>query len=286
MHVMETGSPSATASFVANLRAVHQILDDEPKILNDPVAVPLATAALGRPPQIDETTRMPVMTAMRSLFVMRSRVVEDQLENAAITGVRQYAILGAGLDTFGYRQPLFARHLTIYEVDHPATQAWKQTLLAQVVAQVPNNVRFVPLDFESTRLGTGLDAAGFDRQAAAFFSWLGVLQYLTWGAIEDTLRFVAALPAGACIGFTFVLPDEDLDGVHLEVTQYASRFAASRGEPWLTRFRAADLRERLFGLGFSAVSHVGADKVRDRYFAGRQDSLIAPHWEELMIATV
>lgn len=284
---MQQGIPSATAKFVANLRAVHQLVDDNPKILLDPVAVPLSTAALGS--SIDtaaDQVQTPIINALRSLFVMRSRFVEDQLARAYEKGTRQYAILGAGLDTFPYRQPSFSDELLIFEIDHPATQIWKRQLLAQAGIPLPNNLRFVPIDFESTSLHDALSRAGFARNVPSLFSWLGVVQYLTWAATQTTLQYVAGLEPSTEIALTFVLPDEDLSGIDLEVTRFSAAFAANRGEPWITRFRPRALANLLLSLGFSSTSHFSADDADREYFGSRSDGLLAPRWEELLVATV
>src|SRR6202034_3949516 len=126
----------------------------------------------------------PFSTALRAFIVARSRLAEDNLRHAVEKGVRQYVLLGAGLDTFAYRNPY--PQLRVFEVDHPATQAWKRELLRENSITIPGNVRLVPVDFERQSLETELERAGFDMQAPAFFAWLGVVPYLTLDAFRST----------------------------------------------------------------------------------------------------
>ena len=118
---MEQGKPSRTSEAAAVHRAVHQLLDDEPKILLDPIALRLVEMPKGV--DLNVEANKPGFKQLRSRLVMRSRYAEDCLADAvAQRAIRQYVILGAGLDTFGFRQPSWARSIQIFEVDHPATQ--------------------------------------------------------------------------------------------------------------------------------------------------------------------
>src|SRR5262249_28229582 len=159
------------------------------------------------------------------------------LQQAAAAGVQQYVILGAGLDTFPLRQPRWATGLRIFEVYHPATQEWKWRLLVQAKLQMPSNVRYCPVDFERTSLRDGLLAASFSAERPAFFSWLGVTQYLAESAIHSTLGFVATLPSPSGIVFTFVLPDEDLEPTVASGVAALAERAAAGGEPFITRLQ-------------------------------------------------
>jgi methyltransferase (TIGR00027 family) len=284
---MEQGKASTTALQAGVQRAIHQLVDDEPKVLADPVAVSLVEAAApGAIEGAKRTAGLAGPKGARSLAVFRSRFAEDELAVAAMQGVGQYVILGAGLDTFAYRQPLSAAALQIFEVDHPATQAWKRAGLAAAGIPLPTNLRWAPVDFERDTLANGLMAAGFDGARPAAFSWLGVTQYLTRPAIEDTLRFVAALPAPSTIVLTFIVPEEvwraeDREALH----QFVQR-AVIAAEPWLTFYHPDELRARLHDLGFARIVHLSPAEANDRYFAGRHDGLQTWHIEHLMSATI
>src|SRR5580692_2940260 len=186
---MEEGKFSRTAQRVAIRRAAHQLLD-EPKVLDDPLALRIigteAAAALRSDPKEDHA----FARAFRAFMAARSRFAEDELARAVASGVSQqrvtqYVILGAGLDTFAYRNP--HPGLRVFEIDHPATQAWKREQLDTAGIPIPPSLTFVPVDFEQQSLAAGLQHCGFNTTAAAFFSWLGVTPYLTHAACRATL---------------------------------------------------------------------------------------------------
>jgi methyltransferase (TIGR00027 family) len=189
--------------------------------------------------------------------------------------VRQYVLLGAGLDTFAYRQPAWASSLRIFEVDHPGSQLWKRERLGEAKVGVPANLTFVPVDFERASPRQGLSAAAFDFGAATFLSWLGVTQYLTLEAIEQTLGFVLSLPRGSEIAFEFIVPGDLLPADEAAVFEALAARAADIGEPWLTRFRPHELRTKLLAMGFCEVIHLSPQEANDRYFRGRRDGLAA-----------
>ena len=261
---------SLTALGVAAHRAAHQILDDEPKILDDPIAERLLDA---RTIDLIKTGKSgaekPAPTALRSHVVLRSRFCEDRLAEAVGRGMRQCVILGAGYDTFAYRQPEWARDLRLYEVDQPATQADKrQRLLAAGVA-IPENLEYVAIDFEHMSLAEGLRTSSLDFSQPTFFSCLGVLVYLTKEAIDAIFALVARFPMGSEIDFTFSSPES-------ATTEMAARVGAG-GEPWLSHTTPQTLTRDLGAMGFSRISFLSAEEAERTYrFSGRGDGLPPP----------
>ena len=284
---MRHDKPSRTMQRPALLRAAHQILDDDPKIHLDPVAVGLTSESSVESVRAQESLlRSWECVLLRSGFVLRARYAEDCLAEAVHAGASQYVILGAGLDTFAYRQPAYASALRIFEVDHPASQASKRTCLAAKTIQPPENLSFVAVNFERERLEDKLADHGFDTTVPSFFSWLGVVQYLTAPAIEATLGFVASLAPGTAVTFSFYLPDELLAGEDLELTRQLATIGADKGEPWLSRYRPEDLRVIATRLGFSSTHHLTPETANRRYFQGRNDGLRAPRSVQLFTAKV
>jgi methyltransferase (TIGR00027 family) len=256
---MEKKSRSVTAEGVSIQKSLHQMLDAAPKILDDPIAprlIDLASDTSKAMIALVESATRAVKSPFRAVFIMRSRYTEDCLAEALISGVRQYVVLGAGLDTFAYRQPSWASSLRIYEIDHPASQEWKRERLEVAKVKVPENLTFAPIDFEITSLREGLTTAGFDFRTPSFFSLLGVTQYLTIEATESIFELVQSLPHGTEIVFEFIVPDDLMPANEASVFATMAAFSAERGEPWLTRFRPAELQTRLTGLGFSHVTHL------------------------------
>ena len=296
---MEEGRPSLTAVVSAMMRAAHVLLDDEPKILQDDLALGLSgieneaalRAGLSRfqAEMAQQTTpefAQSLVRYVRAVMVWRSRYVEDELEKALQRGVAQYVILGAGLDSFAYRRWEVAKVVRVFEVDHPATQHWKRARLHAVGVELPPNLTFLPIDFEQQTLREGLRAGGYHLDEPGVFSWLGVVVYLTEDAIMSTLRDIASLAAGTEFIFQYEVLDSLLDAEGQRLTAALKAMGTARGEPWLSFFDPTSLRARVRELGFAAVWDVGPEEANARYFAGRTDGLRAVPITHLMKAQV
>jgi len=267
---MQTGRASRTALGVANRRAVHQLLD-RPPVLNDPIAVRI----LGPQFEIDhERQKHPAARAFRAFMAARSRYVEDNLATAVESGVTQYVVLGAGLDTFAYRNPF--PQLRVFEVDFPATQEWKRGLLQAANIPEPANLTYVPLDFEHRTLNEGLTEAGLNAKLPAFFGWLGVVPYLTLPAFRSTIDLVAAMPAGSGISFDYALSAEDLSPARQKQREALAARVATVGEPFKLFFRSEQLENELRSAGFQRIEQLDTQDVNQRYFANRADGLALP----------
>lgn len=267
---METGQISRTALGVAIRRAVHQLLED-PTVLNDPIAIPI----LGRHFQLNrEQQTHPYHRTFRAFITGRSRLAEDQLAAAVQSGVTQYVLLGAGLDTFAYRNPWANLH--VFEMDFPATQLWKRSLLRDAKILEPATLTFVSLDFEHHTLRESLVEAGFDFTRPAFFAWLGVVPFLTLKAFRGTLDLVAAMPAGSGLVFDYGLSDEELSPRRQKVRAELAARVAAVGEPFQLYFRVAQLENELKSAGFGKIEQIDSDEMNRRYFADRADNFGLP----------
>jgi methyltransferase (TIGR00027 family) len=267
---MRESIPSRTALRVALRRAAHQILDS-PLVLDDPLAVPIVGEAAV---EIRDASRHQSRIArhFRAFMVARSRYAEDQLAASVARGVPQYLILGAGLDTSGYRGVALGG-LSVFEVDHPNTQAWKKESLAAAKISVPASVRFVSVDFESQNLPAELEAAGFRTDQPAFVSWLGVVPYLTKEAAAHTFGFIGRLPQGSGVAFDYSVPRSSLPLLERPALDALSRRVASTGEPFQLFFTPEELEKFLRELGFQRIEQLGSREINARYFANRQDGL-------------
>jgi methyltransferase (TIGR00027 family) len=267
--LLAEGKPSQTAQGTANLRAAHQ-LRDQPKIFDDPLALTIVGARVEAAIRANRGPS-PIAT-FRSFVAVRSRYAEDELARAVARGVRQYVILGAGLDTFAYRNP-FSPRLRVFEVDHPATQAWKRTRLGETGIAIPASLTFAPIDFETQTLAGGLAQAGFKADEPTFFSMLGVIVYLTRDGAMGTLKFVASLPAGTELVFDYAIPPTALGEADRKIHDDTTGPLIARGEPWLSYFTPPALAADLRGVGFARIEDLGPDEIHDRYFKDRTDGL-------------
>jgi methyltransferase (TIGR00027 family) len=269
---MQEGQGSRTADRVAERRAAHQVRD-RPLVLDDPIALrvirPEVAHELRTNPPAREATKLGPY--LRAFFVMRSRFAEDALAAAVEGGVRQYVVLGAGFDTFAYRNPF--PDLRVFEVDHPDTQAIKRQRLAYSGIDTPASLTFVPIDFTTTKLDHALHGAGFDEAKPAFFSWLGVVPYLERPAIDATFRYIASLPENTAVAFDYAIPPESMAWTARLIFNQMAKRVAALGEPWKTFFDPPTLARDLRQIGFTSVEDFGADALNARYFAGRTDKL-------------
>ncbi len=268
---------SKTALGVALMRALHRIVDREPYVIDDPVSPVLfgdmARAWLAHDPS---WASAPERVAIRGHVLVRSAFAEDRLHAAVGRGARQFVALGAGYDTFAYRQPPWMHGVRVYEVDAPATQADKRRRLAEARIPIPGNVTFLAVDLESEALRDRLAAAGFMLDEPAFFSCLGVMVYLTRAAAEAILRFVASLPQRSEIALTFSQPGG--------AGQLEHRVAAI-GEPLRMRITSSDLQGWLRSLGFTEVALLPAEAAL-HYLGRREDVLTILPGTQIAAATV
>lgn len=262
-------------------RAAHQLLD-QPKVFEDPLALAIAGGNCEMPPQPEP----PLSRALRAFIAVRSRYAEDQLARAVESGVRQYVILGAGLDTFAYRNPWLSSGLSVFEVDHPATQEWKRASLHDAHIAIPRQLTFVPVDFERQSLERCLNTARFQATQPAFFSWLGVTPYLTRPAFNSTIEFIAGLPSGTGVAFDFALERPLLTPAQAVALDALSARVALAGEPFQLFFDPVELVRDLARAGFDNIEDLGGDQINARYFTGRTDDLAVAGGGHLLSAWV
>jgi methyltransferase (TIGR00027 family) len=265
--MMNDEIPSDTALMAAAARAAHLIVDQPPVIFADTLAYEL----LGdRAEEFVGYHRLhgdhPVLAGARAAVTTRSRYTEDRF--AAMTGVDQYVILGAGLDTFAYRAGDKSR---VFEVDHPATQRWKRRLLADAGTAIPDAVTYVPLDLEKGV--DGLLGAGLDHGRPALVSWLGVTMYLTREAIGATLAVIGGFAPGTEIVLDYMLDPELRDAAGQAYAEAVAPVAAERGEPWLSTFGPREMAALFDEHGFDVAEQVGQRDAVEAALWRRSDVL-------------
>ena len=272
---MQEGKFSRTAQRVAIRRAAHQLLD-EPKVLDDPLALRIIGSEAAAALRSDPKEHHAFSRAFRAFMAARSRFAEDELTRAVESGVpqqrvTQYVILGAGLDTFAYRNP--HPGLRVFEIDHPATQAWKREQLQEAGIPIPPSLTFVPVDFEHQTLADALASSGLSTSAPAFFSWLGVTPYLTREACMTTLRVIAKMPEGSGVVFDFAIDPALLNAGQRQALDALSKRVAAAGEPFQLFFDPAKLQHELKTLGFHRTEFLQSAQINARYFQDRADGL-------------
>jgi methyltransferase (TIGR00027 family) len=243
-------APSRTAMLAALARGLFRIEMPQPWVLDDAFALVLVGPAW-RDLHAMMSALFPdeVFAETSAAICTRTRYAEDRL---AAGSFPQYVILGAGLDSFAWRRPDLLRSLRVFEVDQPASQAWKLERVTELALPLTDSHVLVPADLEAEALHEPLRRAGFDWGRPALFSWIGVAPYLTAPAIESTLLTIAAAAAGSEVVFSYLAEDGVLDDIGEQFVRILAPLAASLGEPiqpgWPgRRDRAADLQVRARG---------------------------------------
>jgi methyltransferase (TIGR00027 family) len=288
---MKENQVSLTAIMTAYLRAYHA-MNDTPKIFDDFLAyrlIPEERRALieqgfSRALQINvpesnlacsdqATNTLPSLLQAMGLpnVLSRSRYTEDNLDQAVKQGVEQYVILGAGMDTFAFRRPDLLSQVQVFEVDHPATQAFKLNRLAELEWEIPSNLHFVPVDFTKESLADALKGTSYDLQTKSLFSWLGVTMYLTRNEVFATLRSITDIaPVGSAVIFDYFVPEEATP--HMKEMQEDLR---KIGEPIKTTFDPSTLAFELESLGLRLHENLSPSDIQERYFQRRTDGYYA-----------
>jgi methyltransferase (TIGR00027 family) len=257
---MKPNEPSRTALMIARQRAAHQLLDHG-SILNDPFAVKILRE--DEKDVLQFANAHPLASIGRLFTAARSRIAEDALSTAVQRGVRQIVILGAGLDTFALRSPHGGR-IWIYEVDHPATQASKRERLAEAQLAIPPGLTFVPVDFEQDDLGETLASAGFEKDTPAFFTWLGVVPYLTNDAVGSTLDFIASIRNSEVV-FDYMEPPQAFSEEMRALVGKRTEQLEKMEERWASRFEPAGIETILRSRGFSDIEDISFQDIRSRF---------------------
>ena len=289
---MDAARASLTALGTSLMRAVHTrldrpaLIDDDwgDRLVTDEERDALRAAAMSRLPAqararletLDSPDAVVAILARGhpsyGTVILRTRYTEDALAAAVARGVRQYVIVGAGMDSFGLRRPAFATDVDVFEVDHPASQELKIERLRGVVGELPRRVHHVAADLSSERLDDALSHSRFDPEQSAFFSWLGVTAYLTREANLDTLRAIASCgAAGSELVFTYI-DDRDFETDDDDRRRVREMFAAL-GEPWVSGFHPSQLDDDLRAVGLTLVEDLDHEALFARYCEGRGDGL-------------
>ncbi len=257
---------------VANERAAHQMLDS-PKIFEDPLALRI----IG--PEAESSLRLslaqfqkPAERAFRAAVMVRNRYAEDELARSIQRGVRQYIILGAGLDTFAYRNPFPL--LRVFEVDHPATQASKRSCLEKAAIPIPSSVTYVSVDFERQMMADALRQSGLKSDELIFVSFIGVVRYLSRETVISVLTsIVSSMRAGSEVVFDFAPPPSQLERLREFTDEIIVNWRSKNNGFRPTYFDPAPLTRDLRRIGFADVQLFGPKEMNARYCKDRTDGL-------------
>jgi methyltransferase (TIGR00027 family) len=268
---MQESQFSRTALATSLMRAIHTRLD-RPRQIDDPwgdrLLLDSERAGFG------SEARLRASPAY-GMVILRTRYTEETLAAAVAKGVRQYVILGAGMDSFALRRPAFARDVMVIEVDHPASQAFKRERLHTCGVAIPPNLHFLAVDLGREALAKALSRSPYMPTEPAFFSWLGVAAYLTREANVATFRGIAdcSVPDSEIV-FTY-LDERELEARPLSVEAVRTA-VAGLGEPWVSGMNPTTLARELSPLGLRLLEDLSGDDIWRRYCAESEAALRSP----------
>jgi methyltransferase (TIGR00027 family) len=274
---MKVNQRSKTAEWVAVARAAH-LLYDRPVLFEDKFAVNLISRTwrwiVKMPPLFWLISRYSGMTTARGRLVIRARYVEDKLDSAMRAGIDQYVILGAGFDSFAWRRPDVAGLLTIFEIDHPDSQAAKRSRLQKWGIAAPDNLEFISVDLGRETVSAALARSRYKPDRRAFFSLMGITQYLSREALATTLQSITRVAApGSELVLSYLQPRHLVDPAHLADYDRGVRWSARQGEPFLSLYDPAEFPQEVCAFGYELLENFLPRDQALRYLAGRTDSL-------------
>ncbi len=267
---MKAKQPDNTALRTALWRALHVLTDDKPYIIEDRVGYDLIK------PEKDwqERPDMKYTKRLRASIVARARFIEDMAKEQIEKGVRQYVLLGAGLDSFAQRNMSISSQIDIYEIDEPDTLAWKKEKLIENGYGVADNLHFVPVDFEVSSWWDKLLHKGFNINQPTFISCTGVTLYLTKEAIGDVLKKMTMLALESVIAIAFYLPIEQLDEEDQPMQRIANEGAEASGTPFVSFFPVEKIVKLANEIGLKEIQIISTKDMIEKYFKDRTDNLV------------
>ncbi len=225
------------------------------------------------------------MAGSWALIMCRKRFIDDKLDEA-LPDIDAVVILGAGMDTRGYR---LARRsdIPVFEVDLPVNVDRKKAAVQRAIDVEPTSVHLVPLDFEHDDLYGALTGHGYHTDARTFFIWEGVTQYLTEDAVRATLGALQAAPAGSRLVFTYVRKNF-IDGLNMYGAALLYKRFRQRQQVWKFGLNPEDVAEFVGEYGWQLVEQAGPNFYLRNYIqpTGRKLTSSDLEWSAYADATI
>ncbi|MFT3902095.1 MAG: class I SAM-dependent methyltransferase [Niabella sp.] len=277
---MTTKQPDNTALRTALWRALHVLKDAKPHLIEDTIGLKLINPETNW----QERPDMKYTDRLRASIMARARFVEDMAISQIDKGVKQYVILGSGLDSFAQRHADLSGKIDIYEIDQLETIAWKTEKLTECGFNISPNLHFVPVDFEVSSWWDNLLSKGFDTGQRTFVSCTGVTLYLTKEAILETLKKMTLLVSGSSIAIAFYLPTELLDEEDKPMQEIANKGAQESGTPFVSFFSVDEVLRMAEETGLKQGRIISTQDMIKKYFNNRTDNLLPASGEFFLIA--
>jgi methyltransferase (TIGR00027 family) len=281
---VESGMLSITAEGVTAARAIFAQHPD-PKVRNgDYLAMKMVAPEYWHyslmKPDYQTAVRITRTYQINTNYYVNARTkhIDGLLHAAAADGATQVVNLGAGYDSRAYRFRDAMPGARFFEIDLPAMIKEKKRRLKVVLGQVPGDVAYVPIDFNTQTIPDQLAKAGYDPDRKTFFIWEGVTMYISAQAVDGTLRFIATQSApGSSVVFDYM----PLGAIKGDFKTYPdarrlSFWVAYRGEPFIFGIAegesSAFVRER----GLTVISDLTPKDLEQRYLKRSDGTLDGP----------
>jgi len=286
---------SSTAYGAAFLRATENLLPEDKRFFEDPYSEKILPPVyryfviIMRPPKIWNflmNMREKLTPGVVGGILCRTRYIDDLLINAIKEGVGTVVNLGAGMDTRAFRIPGI-ENIQYFELDSPELLKVKSSNINKKIGELPSNVSFVPIDFNSQDIGEELKKAGYTLSSKTLFIWEGVTQYISKEAVDNTIKYVAQASTGSKIVFTYVL-ESFINGSHIpDGLNSLYKFALKKKNPlWFCGFNPAEMHEYLSKFSLSLIEDVGHEEFLERYIKPKGRDLTVMEIERTVLAEV
>lgn len=268
---MKDKQSSTTAEGIALVRAIETARPEGERICCDPIARSLVNPIKFTLSKlvIDSGLYEGMSGGTLRFLAARERFIDDFLKSCLEEGLEQVVILGAGFDTRAYRIPGIEK-TRVFEIDHPATQAEKIQRIKKAVVPFPENVTFLPVDFNTQTLEERLlsSESGYREQAKTLFIWQGVTVYLAQQGVDSTLAFIANHSApGSAVIFDYFYAETLADTTRQEV-KAMRRASLVTGEGYLFGIEKGQIEAFLTRRGFCDVRNADAEDLKRLYLTG------------------
>ena len=274
--------PDSTALRTALWRALHVQIDEKPHIIEDEIGFKLIKPEKNW----QERPDMKYTQRLRASIVARARFIEDLAKEQIEKGLKQYVLLGSGLDSFAQRNAKISSSIDIYEIDQSDTLTWKEERLIENGYKISENLHFVPVDFETSSWWDELLKKDFNIHQKTFVSCTGVTLYLTKEAIVETLKKMTLLTPGSVIAIAFYLPIELVDEEDRQMQEIANKGAEASGTPFVSFFPSKEIEKLAKEIGLNEITTISTKDMTDMYFKNRNDNLLPASGEYFLVAEI
>lgn len=220
----------------------------------------------------EQALKYAIETQLLPLSIARSVFCEESLKTAALTGTVQYVILGAGYDTFAFRETELMKKLEVFEIDCPAAQQDKLKRIKRAGFEIPQKLHFVPCDFTDSSFCEKLISCGFDKNKKTFFSLRGISYYLSKEEIEGFLKNLSIIAAD---GSSLLLDFADSGLFFSKSPRIKNMLAVSQASGYMIKsgFDELSMDTILSDYGFMIYELLNANDIQSRFFSERDDCL-------------